>query len=158
MNIKNSKGFTLLEVLLLALVVLLAIFSSYFVYKRQDNSKNSQQPQSQPNTTNTQSDNPSLAKQEEGDISVITRLAKEHPTSKQYGFSEVSNIEIIENNARGNINNPKNSGALFYAHKNGSGWTILGVGQDQPGNATAKKYNLPKGWYHEDWDDSSTLQ
>ncbi len=156
MSIKtNQKGFSAVEALLIALLVVIVGFVGWYVgHANQTTNQtldaaNRATDTSEPVNKKASSTTPPaapLSKETEEPLIVAAVKAK----NPDFPNISVTVSEIKDNFARGTAGSAEDGGFAYIAKKENNAWSVVFEGQQTPTKADGKKYGLPAGWYSTD--------
>lgn len=145
----NSRGFTLVEGLLIVIAISLVTGVGYYVYNsNKDNQTKSNSQQSVDQSTNQTKPTENTNQSQKTDKELIIEAVKSYRGSdlKEGDVKSVEVKDIVGNNARGNFSLDP-TGAAFIAHKDNGKWEVVFVHQGEVSQEIGLKYNLPSDWY-----------
>lgn len=158
--LRNGRGFSGLEGLLVGLLIFAITAAGYFAYQTRSkaNSDNS-------STAITASNNPTkttVTPKSDKDLIIAAVTAAESKAGADPAQNTVTVQTIVGDNAKGgvNITHPSDNaggGYAFITHKSSGNWAVIYQGQDTVCNDLGQKYGLPSDWYSTDCSTTASL-
>jgi len=144
----NQKGFGLIEVLLILILMSIVGFAGWYVGSK-DSKNKSQNASNETAKVGSSSTKAQVESQKVDDKQLITAAVK----AKNPDFNNIGvNVREIQGNyARGSAGAAGEGGFAFIAVKENNQWSVVFQGQQNAGKEIGEKYNLPEGWYSTDY-------
>lgn len=135
---KNSKGFTLVEALLIILILTIAGLGGLYVYS--ENSKKEVPSNTTENTTRTSSQKSGSDRSDEEQV--VAAVKKKFPSAQVVVREYSADLKFAKGTA-----GDDESGFAFIAKKQNNTWELVYSGQELPSKEEGEKHGMPVGWY-----------